>query len=97
MVHRTTVPAPVHQVRPGAPLASMDQGDGRERPRVEVEGLRASVRRRVDGTVVEGVLQELLMPLYRLINDPFRALQERRYVKPEVKMADFLLGNAVAA
>jgi len=30
------------------------------------------------------------MPLYRLINDPFRALQERADVKPEVPMADLL-------
>jgi len=30
------------------------------------------------------------MPLYRLINDPFRALQERGYVKIEVEMADLL-------
>jgi hypothetical protein len=37
------------------------------------------------------------MPLYRLINDPFRALQERRHVKPTVKMADFLLSKAAAA
>jgi hypothetical protein len=37
------------------------------------------------------------MPLYRLINDPFRALQERRHVKPKVKMADFLLSKAAAA
>jgi hypothetical protein len=28
------------------------------------------------------------MPLYRLINDPFRALQERTDVKPEATMAD---------
>ena len=30
------------------------------------------------------------MPLYRLINDPFRALQEREDVNREVKMADLL-------
>jgi transposase-like protein len=30
------------------------------------------------------------MPLYRLINDPFRALQERGDVKREAKMADLL-------
>src|SRR2546422_388523 len=30
------------------------------------------------------------MPLYRLINDPFRALQERADVKPEAPMADLL-------
>jgi transposase-like protein len=36
------------------------------------------------------------MPLYRVINDPFRALQERGDVKPDVKMADFLLGKVAA-
>ena len=36
------------------------------------------------------------MPLYRLINDPFRALQERGDVKREAKMADFLLGKVAA-
>jgi transposase-like protein len=30
------------------------------------------------------------MPLYRCINDPFRALQERGYVKREAEMADLL-------
>jgi hypothetical protein len=30
------------------------------------------------------------MPLYRLINDPFRALQERASVKLEATMADLL-------
>jgi transposase-like protein len=37
------------------------------------------------------------MPLYRIINDPFRALQERGSVKPEAMMADLLLGEAVVA
>ncbi|HSF29891.1 MAG TPA: hypothetical protein VLK82_05390 [Candidatus Tectomicrobia bacterium] len=37
------------------------------------------------------------MPLYRLINDPFGALQERGHVKPKATMADFLLGEAAAA
>ncbi len=37
------------------------------------------------------------MPLYRLINDPFRALQERDSVKPEAHMADLLRPQAVAA
>jgi transposase-like protein len=37
------------------------------------------------------------MPLYRLINDPFRALQERANVKPKPQMADFLLGKGAAA
>jgi hypothetical protein len=35
------------------------------------------------------------MPLYRLINDPFRVLQERESVKPEATMADLLLPKAV--
>ena len=34
------------------------------------------------------------MPLYRLINDPFRALQERASVKLEATMADVLLPKA---
>jgi len=34
------------------------------------------------------------MPLYRLINDPFRALQERASVKPEATMADLLRPKA---
>ena len=37
------------------------------------------------------------MPLYRLINDPFGALQAWGHVKPKAKMADFLLGKAAAA
>jgi hypothetical protein len=37
------------------------------------------------------------MPLYRMINDPFRALQERESIKPEATMADMLFGKAVAA
>src|SRR5215468_888618 len=37
------------------------------------------------------------MPLYRLINDPFRALQERGEVKREAKMADLLCPQAAAA
>jgi transposase-like protein len=37
------------------------------------------------------------MPLYRLINDPFRALQERGYVKREVEMTDLLRPKAAAA
>jgi len=44
MKHHTTLPAPVHKVRPGAPLASMDQGDGPGRPRVDVDGQRFRVR-----------------------------------------------------
>ena len=34
------------------------------------------------------------MPLYRLINDPFRALQERASVKPEATMGDLLRPKA---
>jgi hypothetical protein len=37
------------------------------------------------------------MPLYRLINDPFRALQEREAVKSEVTMADLLRPKTAAA
>ncbi len=37
------------------------------------------------------------MPLYRLINDPFRALQERADVKSEVPMADLLRPQEAAA
>ena len=37
------------------------------------------------------------MPLYRLINDPFRALQERASVKPEAHMADLLRPQAAPA
>ena len=37
------------------------------------------------------------MPLYRLINDPFRALQERASVKSEATMADLLRPQAAAA
>jgi hypothetical protein len=37
------------------------------------------------------------MPLYRLINDPFRALQERADVKPEATMADLLRPQAARA
>lgn len=37
------------------------------------------------------------MPLYRLINDPFNALQERGHVKETPKVAALLLGKAAAA
>jgi transposase-like protein len=37
------------------------------------------------------------MPLYRLINDPFRALQERGDVKREMEMADWLRPQEAAA
>jgi transposase-like protein len=36
------------------------------------------------------------MPLYRLINDPFRALQERGYVKEQPTIAELLLPKAAA-
>jgi hypothetical protein len=37
------------------------------------------------------------MPLYRLINDPFRALQERAAVKSEATRADVLRPKTAAA
>ena len=37
------------------------------------------------------------MPLYRLINDPFGALQERSHVKPTATMADLLCRRQAAA
>jgi hypothetical protein len=37
------------------------------------------------------------MPLYRLINDPFRALQERAAVKSEATIADVLRPKTAAA
>ena len=37
------------------------------------------------------------MPLYRLINDPFRALQEWTEVKPEAPMADLLRPQVAGA
>ena len=37
------------------------------------------------------------MPLYRLINDPFRALQERGCVKQAAEMADLLRPQEAAA
>jgi transposase-like protein len=43
------------------------------------------------------VPQARSMPLYRLINDPFRALQERGDVKREVEMADLLRPQEAAA
>ena len=47
---------------------------------------------------IETILPEARrMPLYRLINDPFRALQERNSVKPEAHMADLLLPQAAPA
>ena len=47
---------------------------------------------------IEVILPEARrMPLYRLINDPFRALQERGDVKPEAEMADLLRPQEAAA
>jgi hypothetical protein len=47
---------------------------------------------------IEVILPEArYMPLYRLINDPCRALQERGDVKREVEMADWLRPQAAAA
>jgi hypothetical protein len=37
------------------------------------------------------------MPLYRVINAPFNALQERGHVKDTPKVAELLLGKAAAA
>ncbi|MBI3327731.1 MAG: hypothetical protein HYZ81_13650 [Nitrospinae bacterium] len=37
------------------------------------------------------------IPLYRVLNDPFRALQEWHQVTLPTTMADFLLGKAAAA
>lgn len=47
---------------------------------------------------IEAIMPEARrMPLYRVINDPFRALQERTDVKPEATMADLLLPQEAAA
>jgi transposase-like protein len=47
---------------------------------------------------IEAIMPEARrMPLYRVINDPFRALQERTDVKPETTMADLLLPQEAAA
>lgn len=46
---------------------------------------------------IEVILPEARrMPLYRLINDPFRALQERGNVKRETERADLLLAQEAA-
>jgi transposase-like protein len=46
---------------------------------------------------IEGIVPEARrMPLYRLVNDPFRALHERGAVKQEVEMADLLRPQAAA-
>jgi transposase-like protein len=47
---------------------------------------------------IEAILPEARrMPLYRLINDPFGALQERRHVKAPATMADLLRPQEAAA
>ncbi len=47
---------------------------------------------------IETILPEARrMPLSRVINDPFSALQERGHVKGKPEMADFLLPKAAAA
>ena len=47
---------------------------------------------------IEVILPEARrMPLYRLSNDPFRALQERGHVKRAAEMADVLLPQAAGA
>jgi hypothetical protein len=49
-------------------------------------------QRAADGHApIEGIVPEARrMPLYRLINDPFKALQERGNVKATATMADLL-------
>ena len=56
-------------------------------------------QRRSDGHApIEVIVPEARrMPLYRLINDPLRALQELRTVKQKPNMADFLLSQEAAA
>jgi hypothetical protein len=47
---------------------------------------------------IEGIVPEARrMPLYRLINDPFRTLQERAQVTSKPQMADVLRPQAAAA
>jgi hypothetical protein len=47
---------------------------------------------------IEVILPEARrMPLYRLIDDPFRALQERESVKATATMADLLLPQEAVA
>lgn len=47
---------------------------------------------------IEAIVPEARrMPLYRLINDPFRALQERESVQSEATMADLLRPKAAGA
>jgi transposase-like protein len=47
---------------------------------------------------IEGIMPEARrMPLYRLINDPFRALQERGDVKREAEMADLFQSQEAVA
>jgi hypothetical protein len=43
------------------------------------------------------VPEAICMPLYRMSNDPFRALRERGHIKEKAKMADWLLLNEAAA
>lgn len=47
---------------------------------------------------IEAIVPEApRMPLYRLLNDPLRSLEELKNVKPETPMADFLLADAAQA
>ena len=47
---------------------------------------------------IEGIMPEARrMPLYRLINDPFRALQERGDVKRAAEMADLFQSQEAVA
>ena len=43
------------------------------------------------------LLEARRMPVYRWINDPFRALQERNYVKSEAPVVDWLLPQEALA
>jgi hypothetical protein len=54
---------------------------------------------RTDGHApIERIIPEASrMPLYRLINDPFRSLRERENVKEKANMADFLLTHVAVA
>jgi transposase-like protein len=56
-------------------------------------------QRATDGQApIEAMMPEARrMPLYRLINAPFRALQEQHHVKAIATMADLLVGKAAAA
>lgn len=56
-------------------------------------------QRSTDGRApIERIIPEASrMPLYRLINDPFRSLRQLGHVKEKANMADFLLTHVAAA